>query len=370
MSKAKAGAIPPGGVIGILGGGQLGRMTALAAARLGYRCHIFSPETNGPAAQVSAAKTVADYDDRESLARFAASVDVATYEFENVPVASIEQIQDTVPVRPGPKALAAAQDRLVEKGFLRSIEIPTVPFSEIADAVSLRHAVDGLGRPAVLKTARLGYDGKGQVLIGPETDVEDAYREMGARRGVLEKWIDFRLEISVIVARDIDGTIAAFDTTENRHRNHILDTSIAPARISAAVSDRARRLAEKIAAALDLVGLLAVEFFVTKDDEVLVNEIAPRPHNSGHWTMDACRTCQFEQFVRAICGQPLGSPVRYADAVMTNLIGTRVNEWPEWLRLLDAHLHLYGKDEAREGRKMGHVNRVYPLGTLATDESI
>ena len=370
MSEAKAGAIPPGGVIGILGGGQLGRMTALAAARLGYRCHIFAPEANGPAAQVSETQTIADYDDHAALARFAAAIDVATYEFENVPVSSIERVQELVPVRPGPQALSAAQDRLVEKSFLRGIGIPTVPFSEIADAAALARAVDAMGRPTVLKTARLGYDGKGQVFIGPDTDVDDAYRAMGARRGVLEKWIDFRLEVSVIVARDIEGTIAAFDTTENRHVNHILDTSIAPARISAAVSDRARRLAEKIAAALDLVGLLAVEFFVTRDDEVLVNEIAPRPHNSGHWTMNACRTCQFEQFVRAICGQPLGSPVRYADAVMTNLIGARVNEWPDWLRIPDAHLHLYGKTEARAGRKMGHVNRVYPLGTLATDERI
>ncbi|NKB57246.1 MAG: 5-(carboxyamino)imidazole ribonucleotide synthase [Alphaproteobacteria bacterium] len=369
MADPEAIAIAPGGVIGILGGGQLGRMTALAAARLGYRCHIFAPEAGGPAAQVSAAETIAEYDDRNALSRFAAAIDVATFEFENVPVASVDYLLDKVPVRPGPKALAAAQDRMVEKTFLRSIGVPTVPFIEVNDVAALSRAVDDLGTPAVLKTARLGYDGKGQVLIEPGADIGCAFRQMGADRGVLEKWIDFRMEISVIIARGLDGATVTFDPAENRHKNHILDTSIAPARLSPELSMRASEIAARIASKLDLIGLLAVELFVTREDTLLVNEIAPRPHNSGHWSMNACRTCQFEQFVRAICGQPLGSTVRYADAVMTNLIGNRVNDWPLTLKEPNAHLHLYGKNEAREGRKMGHINRTYPLGSLAEESA-
>jgi len=345
-------------------------MTALAAARLGYHCHIFAPEAGGPAAQVSDAETVASYDDSAALARFAESVDVATFEFENVPVASIESLLAQVPVFPGPKALAAAQDRLVEKNFLRGIDIPTVPFQEANDSEALRDAIANLGTPAVLKTARLGYDGKGQVLISADSDIEEAYRSMGARRGVLEKWIDFTMEISVIIARRSDGTTATFDPTENRHKNHILDTSIAPARISDDLAEKAREIAQNIANALDLVGLLAVEMFVTRDNTLLVNEIAPRPHNSGHWTQDGCATSQFEQFVRAICGQPLGSTERTADTVMTNLIGAGVNDWPVILKDNSAHLHLYGKDTARDGRKMGHVNRVYPLGSLSDENSL
>lgn len=370
MAETSKNSILPGSVIGILGGGQLGRMTALAAARLGYRCHIFAPEADGPAAQVSAAETVAAYDDLAALDRFAAAIDVATFEFENVPVASVEHLLQSVPVRPGAKALAAAQDRLVEKNFLRGIGIPTVPFQEVRDGAELAASLRELSAPAVLKTARLGYDGKGQVLVRLDSDPDEAFRQMGADRGVLEKWIDFRMEISVIVARGLDGEMVAFDPAENRHANHILDQSIAPARISGEVATQARGLAEEIATALDLVGLLAVEMFVTQDDTILINEIAPRPHNSGHWTMNACRSCQFDQFVRAICGQPLGSPERYVDAVMTNLIGDQVHEWPQVLSDPDLHLHLYGKDEARAGRKMGHVNRTYPLNTVADDSSI
>jgi 5-(carboxyamino)imidazole ribonucleotide synthase len=345
-------------------------MTALAAARLGYRCHIFAPEGGGPAAQVSASETIAAYDDLAALDRFAATIDVATFEFENVPVASVEHLLQSVPVRPGAKSLAAAQDRLVEKNFLRGIGIPTVPFQEVRNGAALAASLQELGAPAVLKTAQLGYDGKGQVLVRLDSDPDETFQQMGADRGVLEKWIDFRMEISVIVARGLDGKMVAFDPAENRHANHILDQSIAPARISTKIATEARGLAEKIATALDLFGLLAVEMFVTQEDTILINEIAPRPHNSGHWTMDACRSCQFEQFVRAICGQPLGSPDRYADAVMTNLIGDQVNGWPTILGDPDLHLHLYGKDKARAGRKMGHVNRTYPLGAVADDRSI
>ncbi len=360
----------PGSVIGILGGGQLGRMTALAAARLGYRCQIFAPESGGPASQVSAGETIAQYDDLDALARFAEAVDVATFEFENVPVASVERLLQSVPVRPGPKALAVAQDRLVEKSFLRSIDIPTAPFYEVNNASELQASVGELSAPAVLKTVRLGYDGKGQVLIQPDSNLSDAFLEMGADRGVLEKWIDFRMEMSVILARGIDGKTVTFDPAENRHKHHILDTTIVPARVPGSVAEEARALAERIADALGLVGLLAVELFVTHDDNIIVNEIAPRPHNSGHWTMNACDTCQFEQFVRAICGQPLGSTNRYADAVMTNLVGEGVNDWKKALRQPDLHLHLYGKDEARAGRKMGHVNRILSLGAVADDSEI
>jgi 5-(carboxyamino)imidazole ribonucleotide synthase len=370
MTEYSRDTISPGNVIGILGGGQLGRMTALAAARLGYRCHIFAPEGGGPAAQVSASETIAAYDDLAALDRFAATIDVATFEFENVPVASVEHLLQSVPVRPGAKSLAAAQDRLVEKNFLRGIGIPTVPFQEVRNGAALAASLQELGAPAVLKTAQLGYDGKGQVLVRLDSDPDETFQQMGADRGVLEKWIDFRMEISVIVARGLDGKMVAFDPAENRHANHILDQSIAPARISTKIATEARGLAEKIATALDLFGLLAVEMFVTQEDTILINEIAPRPHNSGHWTMDACRSCQFEQFVRAICGQPLGSPDRYADAVMTNLIGDQVNGWPTILGDPDLHLHLYGKDKARAGRKMGHVNRTYPLGAVADDRSI
>ena len=370
MRNYDTASFAPGSVIGILGGGQLGRMTALAAAQLGYRCHIFTSDSGGPAAQVSDNETVSTYEDKSALSRFAEAIDVATFEFENVPVASIEFLLERIPVHPGPKALATAQDRLVEKNFLRDLGIPTAPYLESNDATALGLAIAELQPPAVLKTARFGYDGKGQVLISADSNIEDAYQAMGAQRGVLEKWIDFKMEISVIIARRADGTTATFDPTENRHRNQILDTSIAPAPISESVAIEAQQIATKIAEALDLVGLLAVEMFVTQDDELLVNEIAPRPHNSGHWTQNGCTTSQFEQFVRAICGQPLGSTERKADTVMTNLIGDDVDSWPTVLQEAGAYLHLYGKSEARAGRKMGHVNRTYPLGKLLADDTV
>lgn len=370
MNNLGSASFGPGSVIGILGGGQLGRMTALAAARLGYRCHIFAPEEDGPAAQVSAGQTIADYDDDAALDRFAEAVDVATFEFENVPVESVERLMGKIPVNPGPKALAAAQDRLVEKTFLSGIGVPIAPFREALSAEELHCAVSDLGAPAVLKTARLGYDGKGQVLISEGSDLAEAYRAMGARRGVLEKWIDFQREVSVIVARRADGETTTFEVTENRHKNHILDISFAPAQISQSLAEEARRIAMAIAEALELVGLLAVEMFVTQEDSILVNEIAPRPHNSGHWTMNGCATSQFEQFVRAICGQPLGPTERVADTVMKNLIGDEVESWPDVLQESNAHLHLYGKDEARLGRKMGHVNRLYLLGGLKDTDTV
>ncbi|HEX6977963.1 MAG TPA: 5-(carboxyamino)imidazole ribonucleotide synthase [Alphaproteobacteria bacterium] len=352
--------LAPGATIGILGGGQLGRMTALAAARLGYRCHVFTPEHNAPAIQVTAAATVADYADHAALATFARSVDVVTYEFENIPADSVAQLARLVPVRPKPEALAICQDRLREKDFLNSIGVATARFREVTDAAALARAVRELGRPCVLKTAQLGYDGKGQVVIKPDTDLDEAWRAMGAARGIVESFVDFALEISVVVARGLDGSKATYVPVENQHRNHILDQTIAPARIPPDVAMKAEAVAAHVAQELDLVGVLAVEMFVDRDNAVLVNELAPRPHNSGHWTIDACITSQFEQLVRAICGLPLGSPERHSDAVMKNLIGDDVAQWAEILKDPGARLHLYGKREARPGRKMGHVTRLSP----------
>ena len=361
-SSASSAPLAPNGTIGIVGGGQLGRMTALAAARLGYRCHVLSEEPESPAGLVSAAETVGAFDDEAVLSAFAAAIDVATFEFENVPAATAEFLAARVPLRPGPKALAIAQDRLREKAFINDIGIGTAPFRAVHSRAALDAAVAALGRPSVLKTVRLGYDGKGQVKIEAATSLDAAWAAMGQADGILEGFVDFEREISVVVARAGDGKMAAFDAVENRHVNHILDTTVAPAPVSQDLAAKAQGIARHIAESLDLVGLLAVEMFVTRDGKVLVNEIAPRPHNSGHWTMDACVTSQFEQFVRAICGLPLGDATRHSDAVMKNLIGDAVDDWPKILAEPGAKLHLYGKREARPGRKMGHVNRLYPLG--------
>ena len=354
--------IPPGSTIGIMGSGQLGRMTALAAARLGYRCHVFSPEADSPTEQVAAA-TVASYSDAAALERFAAAVDVVTFEFENVPQDCVKLLSRQVCVRPGWECLHISQDRLREKDFLGTIGVPTAAYERVTGADALSRAVADLGRPAVLKTTRLGYDGKGQVLVGEDTDPEAAWAEMGAETGILESFVDFEREISVILARTPDGQCATFDPVENRHVNHILDTTIAPAPISEALARDAVGIAGRIAQSLGLIGLLAVEMFVTRQGEILVNETAPRPHNSGHWTIDACLTSQFEQFVRAICGLPLGSSERHSDAVMKNLIGADVEDWPDLLSDAGAKLHLYGKAETRPGRKMGHVTRLFPKGS-------
>ncbi len=352
--------IEPGATIGILGGGQLGRMTALAAAPLGYRCHIFCPESDSPAKQVTPLATTAEYDDRAALAAFAAVVDVVTFEFENVPAESAEFLAQRKPVRPGPEVLRIAQDRLKEKNFLRSIEVPTARYQAVTDAEALIRGVRDLGPHAVLKTVRLGYDGKGQVMIRPDSDLDLAWRQMGADVGILESFVDFACEISVIVARGIDGAVSTYVPVENRHRHHILDTTIAPAHIAPDLAARAEAIARHIAEALEIVGLLAVEMFVTRQGEVLVNELAPRPHNSGHWTIDACITSQFEQYVRAICGLPFGSPERHSDAVMKNLLGDEIATWREALADPSAKLHLYGKGAPRPGRKMGHVTRLMP----------
>jgi 5-(carboxyamino)imidazole ribonucleotide synthase len=354
--------LPPGSTIGILGGGQLGRMTALAAASLGYRAHIFANEADAPAAQVAADATIAPYSDPAAVARFAAAIDVATCEFENVPAAVLRRVAAKRPVLPRPETIEIAQDRLREKNFLRSIGVATAEFRGAASPEGLAAALHELGRPAVLKTVRLGYDGKGQVMIGAETSPEEAWERMGAPQGILESFVDFRCEISVIIARAADGTLAAYPPVENRHVNHILDTTVAPAAIPAETAAEASAIARRIAERLDIVGILAIEMFVARSGAILVNELAPRPHNSGHWTIDACLTSQFEQLVRAICGLPLGSTERHSDAVMTNLIGRDVAKWRGALDDPSAKLHLYGKSKMRPGRKMGHVTRLLPRG--------
>ncbi|PKU26301.1 5-(carboxyamino)imidazole ribonucleotide synthase [Telmatospirillum siberiense] len=358
MSVDRPSVIPPGATIGIIGGGQLGRMTALAAARLGYRCHVFCPEADCPASHVATA-TVAAYEDREALARFAELVDVVTFEFENIPAESVRVLSQRVTVRPGWRVLETAQDRVVEKSFFNAIGVETAGWRPVADRTDLERAVAELGRPSVLKTARFGYDGKGQVKIDATTSLDEAWAEMKGVPAILESFVGFEREASVIVARGADGTARCFDVVENRHRNHILDQTIAPAPVTPALALRAEEIALRTAEKLELVGLLAVELFVTPDGRLLANEMAPRPHNSGHWTMDACATDQFEQLVRAVCGLPLGSTERHLDAVMTNLIGDDINQWLSILSEPDAHLHLYGKREARTGRKMGHVTRVF-----------
>lgn len=360
IQAPSAAPLAPGGTIGIIGGGQLGRMAALAAARLGYRVHVFTPEADSPTEQVAAAATVAAYDDLAALEAFARAVDVVTFEFENIPAQSVRLLTSLVPVRPSWKVLEVAQDRIHEKRFFNDIGIATAPWAEVNSEADLRDALQRIGRPAVLKTTRLGYDGKGQVKIGPATDLAQAWAGMAGAPAVLEGFIDFAGEISVIVARGLDGQCVAFDPAWNVHTNHILDTTTVPAPVSAPLAQRAVQVAVDAAEALDLIGLLAVEMFVTKAGDVLVNEMAPRPHNSGHWTMDACVTDQFEQFIRAVCGLPPGSTERHSDAVMTNLIGSDVERWLDFLKEPGAKLHLYGKAEARSGRKMGHVTRLSP----------
>lgn len=354
----------PGATLGVLGGGQLGRMIALAAAAMGYRCHIFCQHEDDPAAQVSAATTVAPFDDEIALDTFAAAIDVATLEFENVPIPAVERVARRVPVRPGAAVLAVAQDRLREKQFAADIGVATAPWTAVPDTAALGAAVTSIGTPVILKTCRLGYDGKGQTRIEADSDLVAAWAECGAGPAtggaILEGFVTFEREISVVVARAVSGATAAYVPVENRHAHHILAETIAPACVTPEVAAAAVDTATRLAEALEVVGLLAVEMFVTPDGTVLMNEIAPRPHNSGHWTIDACATSQFTQLVRAVCGLPLGDPTRHSDARMLNLLGDTSADWPGWLAEPAAHLHLYGKREARPGRKMGHVTWLLP----------
>ncbi|BDG72875.1 5-(carboxyamino)imidazole ribonucleotide synthase [Roseomonas fluvialis] len=359
--------LPPNAVIGILGGGQLGRMSALAAARLGYACHVYAPEPDSPGMQVAARRTVAPYEDRDALARFAASVAVVTFEFENVPAAALEALAGLVPCRPGLAALATCQDRVAEKAFLGRIGVPVAPWRAVETESDLAAAAADLGLPAVLKTTRMGYDGRGQAVLRSAEDLAPAFARLAPRPLVLEAFVPFAMEISAIAARAADGTIATFDPAENRHAHHILDLSFAPARIPDSVAAAARAHVAAVADGLDLVGIVALEMFLLPDGSLLANEIAPRPHNSGHWTMDACAASQFEQHIRAVAGLPLADPARHHDAVMRNLIGPEgMAAWPRLVATRGVVGHLYGKASARPGRKMGHATRLLARGSLAS----
>lgn len=344
-------------MLGILGGGQLGRMTALAAGRLGYRAHIFAPEHASPAAEVAWRTTEAAYEDSAALDAFAESVDAVTVEFENVPEAALARLAARVPARPGPRALALAQDRLDEKRFLESVGFLTAPYAPVDGPDDIRAALEAFGAPLVVKTRRFGYDGKGQVKVDDADAADAAWGALGQAPSIAEGFVDFEREISVIAARSAQGEVRCYPAVENRHENHILRMTLAPAPDLGALGGEAERLAGAAVAALDLAGLLAVEMFVGRDGAILANEMAPRPHNSGHWTMDFAATSQFEQLVRAAMGLPLGDPSPTAPAEMTNLLGDEANAWAEILADPTARLHLYGKREARAGRKMGHVNR-------------
>jgi len=354
-----AGTIPPGSTIGILGGGQLGRMTAMAAARLGYRTHVFTPEPDGPCAQVATEETVASYEDLEALSAFAQAVDVVTLEFENVPVRTAELLAQRKPFFPAPAALSVAQVRTAEKATVNQLGFGTAPWRAVGCLGDLEQALAAIGRTAVLKTNRMGYDGKGQVRIGPQTDAAAAWRELGGEDAILEGFIDFRRELSVVMARGRDGSHALYPAVENRHRHHILSETLAPAEIAPALAAEAATIAAAIADTLNYVGVLAVELFETRDGRLLVNELAPRPHNSGHWTIEGAATSQFEQLVRAICGLPLGS-TNWRRSRMINLIGDDALDWPNYVADPAARLHLYGKMDIRPGRKMGHVTWVLP----------
>ncbi len=371
MSGHADAGLPPNATIGIIGGGQLGRMSAMAAARLGYRCHILSPEPDSPAAQVSAASTVADYEDPEALRRFAGAVNVITFEFENVSAAGLDLLASLRPVRPSPDVLRISQDRVAEKSFLRDAGVPTAPWREVGGREALLAAVEALRLPAVLKTTRGGYDGKGQAVLRDAADIEAAWAELGGRPLVLEGFVDYACEISVVVARGADGGGSLFDAVENRHRDGILDLTLAPARVAPATAAEAARVAWRVAENLGLVGVLAVEMFVDRRGRVLVNEIAPRPHNSGHWTIEACPASQFELHIRAVAGLPLPPGLRHADAVMKNLVGPEETAlWPAIVATPGLIPHLYGKAEARPGRKMGHVTRLFPRDTLPDDATV
>ncbi len=364
MTRVLSGALPPNATIGIVGGGQLGRMSALAAARLGYRCHILTPEHAAPAALVSAGATIGDYEDAHTLRAFAEAVDVVTFEFENVSAMGLDLLASLRPVRPAPAVLRISQDRIAEKSFLNGAGVPTARWAPVGSRAELEAAVRRIGLPAVLKTTRFGYDGKGQATLRSAEDL-DALEELHPKPLILEGFVDYACEISVVIARGAGGSVAAFDVVENRHRDHILDLTFAPARIAEEVAAAADAIARRVAAALDLAGLLCVEMFVDRDGRVLANEIAPRPHNSGHWTIDACPASQFEMHIRAVAGLPLPSAGRHSDAVMKNLVGPEEAAlWPAILATPGLIPHLYGKIEARPGRKMGHVTTLFPRGSL------
>jgi 5-(carboxyamino)imidazole ribonucleotide synthase len=367
MSEYTSSPLAPGSTIGILGGGQLGRMLALAAAELGLRVHIYAPEETSPASEVAHASTCAPYEDEDALAKFADNVDVVTYEFENVPSETARILSEHSIVRPGAKALRVAQDRLDEKEFLNGCGIATAPFAKVDTLDDLEAALKKLGTPAILKTRRFGYDGKGQVKINDISEAPTAMEAIASAPAILEGFMPFEKEASVIVARSQGGDVATYDVGENDHRDHILHTTTIPAVMPESLQEEAKKLATTLAHGLDYVGVMGVEFFVLTDDtdgpRLCVNEFAPRVHNSGHWTSDACAVSQFEQHIRAVCDWPLGDPKRHSNAVMTNLIGQDALEWQAHAATPDRAIHLYGKRDARPGRKMGHVTDLLPRNT-------
>mgnify|MGYP001036360068 CR=1 FL=1 len=356
-TEAAPNQLAPNATIGIVGGGQLGRMLALAAAELGLKTHIYCPEQDCPAAQVASAFTAASYDDEAALAVFANTVDVVTYEFENIPVATVSHLGQHKNVFPSAKALEVAQDRLAEKSFMRAQGFVVADFFDITDKTGLEAALAATGGSGILKTRRFGYDGKGQWRLDKDSDLTAILAELDARPAILEALVPFEREVSVLVARGQDGTTACYDVIENVHRNHILHSSTLPASLSDDTRKQARAMAETLAGALDYVGVLAIECFVV-GDRLLVNEIAPRVHNSGHLTQDACHVGQFEQHIRAIAGWPLGDATAHSDAVMTNLLGDEVDAWRNKAAAPATYIHLYGKAEARAGRKMGHITQL------------
>lgn len=349
----------PGGTIGILGGGQLGRMFAIAARRMGYRVHALDPVQDGPAGQVADVEWVAPYEDIDVARKFAAAVDVVTFEFENVPAETLAAVAELKPVFPSPKVLDTCRHRLKEKQFLKSNGFPVAAFEPVRSADELRGALQLLGTPAILKTAEFGYDGKGQVRISDGASADEAFARMGRTLGVLEAFVPFACELSVIVARSRAGDVVAFEVAENRHEKHVLDVSLIPARVPEETRVRARELACAIARALEVVGVLGVEMFCMANGDLVVNELAPRPHNSGHFSFDACMTSQFEQQLRAVCGLPLGDPTLLRPVAMANLMGELwLSGEPQWANAAafsEVKIHLYGKIEARPGRKMGHL---------------
>ena len=355
-----SGPLKPGATIGILGGGQLGRMLALAAARLGLKAHIYSDETESCAFLVASTTTRGAYDDQRALEKFASCCDVVTFEFENVPDATAYFLSTHVPVAPNARALQVAQDRFIEKSFISGLGIATAPFREVANEVGAVAAFRALGGPAILKTRRLGYDGKGQQKVASEDDVARAYGSLSGVACILEKFVDFDFEASIVAARGRDGAFAAYDPPKNEHENHILRRSTVPAPLPATAAHEAVAIARRIAEALDYVGVLGVELFIGRNGEIAVNEIAPRVHNSGHWTIEACVVSQFEQHIRAVAGWPLGDPSRHSDAVMENIIGGEVEDWLGYAEKRQG-LHIYGKRVARPGRKMGHITQIKPL---------
>ena len=346
--------LPQGACIGILGGGQLGRMLAVAASRLGLKAHIFEPGANPPAGHVADQVTTASYEDDAALRRFAQSVDVITYEFENIPTSALDILEQIRPIHPGRRALATSQDRLSEKEFLTGLGLKVAPYANVTTAAEAEAAAQSIGTPSILKTRRMGYDGKGQIRLKDASDMAEAWQAMQGAPSVLEGFINFSHEVSVIAARASDGQVACYDPGENVHREGILHSTTVPATLTAAQRMDAVLLAGQILNALDYVGVMGVELFVTTDG-LIVNEIAPRVHNSGHWTQNGCDICQFEQHIRAVAGWPLGDGTRHSDIRMENLIGADMDRVPE-LRKTNAALHLYGKSEVKPGRKMGHIN--------------